>query len=530
MALSNAAKLVCFVTSSPAGETTHDYQVALTLQLDDRHPEIILGLDQRVEVQVGRSNLPPAARPAMGTARHWRSLNIMKVKEERQYGLFQIPLGSLGLELLVYLWPGRFFDRHQWRRIVDEVEAALGCVLWNPASVPAWVQKSSGIEPLPGLLDAIQEEVRCAQDLIRRPYEELNPPSQLSSHHLQDLPEHRLLLSWSRRRLGQVREVGRQLSDQVSDLERDQAALGANEQRREALRVEGEQVQPMLDLANRLRASLVRIGHEVEHLTPSGLELTPAIQRDHRLRRLLRAFQPTRREQLATQVAQLSGLPPLQAPRLFELWAVVWMIRCCRSEGWAVMSERPRGLPVAGRPTGWCWVLKRDGVQLIIDWEPPPTALDFKGLVPVEARNHPAMHPPSGLAPHPLGRLVALFPRTPDFIFRLIGPAGEALAIGDATLADPRFNEAERPESKVNKLFDYRRELAWQAPSGRLVTCDPLGAFVVLPGPRSHWISWEAYAAQLDCRLICPVPGGDNNSEAEDHLARLVDHLVDRVR
>lgn len=482
---------------------------------------------------------PPTGQPSCD----WFecALPIHEIANERCYGTRSLRINLPVAELNLYLLPARFFDEAAWLRMLDDIRSEMGYLPWvaetqHRVFVDLEPDRRFDVPHL--LVEDVRQEVAYARSLLRE-------PGFLAREQDTDYsPESLLLPLWARRRLNDLSRLleAEQASAErlVEEVQR-RAALGADNSRVEAVSAERNRHQAR---SVELRAGILAVRglmREVEQLPLVGPVLTPMMQFDHRLRRLLRAFRFRPEEKLAhgSTPKPFSGLQPLAAPKVFELWSVVWCIHVLRSNGWQVDRphiEGPVDFFVADSRARWT-ATKAD-LTAWIDWNAQPKSVEVDTCLPVDQRNprlsafEASLHEAIGFA-QPDGCWVSWRnPLTPDILIRVqTGSSATFSAIGvlDPTLADPERGEKSK---KPEKVASYLQKLAWLTPSGTLIRCLPLGGAAVVPGPRSQWADHEESAAVVDCRLVCPIPGvlEPHTGEAEVALMKLFDYLADGAR
>ncbi len=513
------------------------YDEPFVVQLDDRCPELYFAAtSNRIALERGgdgeRKQLAPevitsAGLPAEGlTWFSWKPLGG-EIAEQRRFGTFAARLrGAPEARLECYLWPASLFDRAQLVRILAEIEAELGCaVVWDAANLRSRahaeaIRSAGGQRDL--LIQDVDQELGCAQGLVLLPYRELGV---LSRSHttdvLDDLPEHRLMSAWCRKRVADLLQHESALMATLREVEARLSSCGPK--RAAEVRRERDDCSQRLSELRTVQTRVWSLFAHVRHLQ-SEVAVTPAVQRDFRLRRLLQAFQSKLSERPIMDQSSYSALPMLKAPDIFEVWGAVRMVRALRELGWTGDAPHVTGPPThgfAGSITHAVWTLSREGERLRFEFQPTS--------IQVNLGDAPGLHERTisrwtwaAEQIEERDTLLSGKERSPDYL--LIWSSGDccAFAIGDASLANPEFSDGTK---KIEKVGRYQAELRWKSGDDRLLSCQEPNAFVVFPGPRTRWTGAAEQEASKEHRLICPVP------EPDDEVARLeVARLVDGLR
>jgi len=492
-------------------------------QLNDRYPRLLLGGQGKyipkveseqtgiIEWVTDRKDLPEGL-----SWMAWCPLGKgSAVSEERRFGYYEATVtGSWQGRLRCYLWPAKLFDRAQLSQMIRDIANAFGRpVVWEQTDVPvrAYVTTTPGGSlEMRTLMDSVRAELRAVEQLHRM---RMLGNQETSSGWGEDLwlpgadtPEERLVALWALRRLQHL-TICRQWLDRTcaryTDALREYAGNEAKEkEHQDGLKRAGEELVQAGILAARVRG----IADQYSGIR-AGFELVPSMQRDSRLRRLLAAFAPATQEWIAEHKAQLSTLPPLKAPAIFELWGAVKLVDSLRSLGWSI---GPPELPCA--PEDWgqssddnCWwVGSKEDERIRLDFGPRPRCVDIAAIPALHERIDDARNWAARQLPADFSGLFSLGSRTPDYALRWWTEGGRAaVAIGDASLADPEHQKGK----KLEKVVTYRQGVAWRFSETRVVPCAPAGIFLLLPGPAKRWPDTvHSSAAQRDCYLLCPTP------------------------
>ncbi|HZH76685.1 MAG TPA: hypothetical protein VEY88_11670 [Archangium sp.] len=498
----------------------------MVYQLDDLYPKLLLGTDRKHLLRVESEQTGiidwEAAREDLPDGLSWMfwcplgtKVKGPAVSEERRFGYYEATVtGSWRGRLRCYLWPAKLFNRAQLSEMIRDIASAFGRPLvWEQTNAPvrAYVTTTPGRRlEMRALIDSVRVELRAVEQLYRM---RILGPQETSSEWGEDLrmpeadtPEERLVALWALRRLQHLTEYRQRLDRACA---RHTAALqeyAGNEKKEEEhqdkLKRAREELAQAVILAARIRGIADRYSG-----IRAGFELVPSMQRDHRLRRLLTAFAPATQEWFAERETQLSTLPPLKAPAIFELWGAVKLVDSLRSLGWSI---GPPEFPCAAEDWGQssddnCWWVGEKGEErLRLDFRPHPSPVDTAAIPPLHKRIDDARNWAAKQLPADFLGLFSLGERTPDYVLRWWTEGGRAaVAVGDASLADPEHQKGK----KLEKVVTYRQGVAWRLSETRVVPCAPAGLFLLLPGPSERWPDIvHSTAAQRDCYLLCPTP------------------------
>jgi hypothetical protein len=420
-------------------------------------------------------------------------------------------------------------SRLGYASMVDEVEAELGeHIVWTGRSESGryHIDKHASTHGIDHrLLDDIKRELDAAGSLLAQPYHEVAADLRIrTSHELQALPENRLLAIWSRRRLADLEALARGLSAVRKEITAAQTELRGNDPQVRSLKEKADQLR---EEDVRLRASLsrvTRVWSQSRHLDePSAMTLTPAMQRDARLRMLLTGLVSPPRERIAQMESVLSSRSILPPSEMFELWGAVRFVNILRALGWDAAAPEAEGPSVRGLGVGFLrcsWWLRRDHETIHFQLTPRPQLVDLATVPPPGQRPVGALEWAAIARLGNAGGLVCSKPATPDYALILTRGAGAALGIGDASLADPEFQDG----SKVKAITSYRNDLAFKH-AQTLVRCAPRGLFLILPGTLDRgWNALLNTANREDCHVLALSPGGPTEvSQVEPMLEHLRD-------
>lgn len=515
-----------------------------TYDIDDEHPWLYfrIGPGKRGPIKLsddstGTVEAVKGILPGDGWHR-WCPLEKRTFSNERRFGIYLSALNHSDATLRCCLWPRRLFGRAQLSALVQAIQDELGRpVLWerSDSAVRAFVLKTAegglnGEE----LIDFVSEELRAVADLRRsRVVDDDEDPGpspervSLLSGYLDDesIGEKSLVSIWAAARLRQMMRLHRSLEsarisheDAVRESARNRMAVESREKRIAEIRLISAKTL-------RMTAVLRELAERYAYAR-TAFQLQPSMQRDHRLRRLLAALAPKKAECLSDTTSETSSLPPLKAPDLFELWGGVSLARALKHLGW----ERTR-LSVGHTAEEWglgsveyCqWRFTKNDEHIVLDFAPRIKVVSASDLPPMHGRREEALvRAASSLTEKDI--LFSINAHTPDYTIRWSSGEARALIVGDASLADPRFQAGE----KVETICNYRPFVAWFCDDGRIVRCDRGGAtFALLPGPRGIWegTKVEETAAALDCYALLPEPGADCHVDLVERLSHLLDSL-----
>ena len=255
----------------------------------------------------------------------------------------------------------------------------------------------------------------------------------------------------------------------------------------------------------------------------TGPDPSPLLQRDHRLRLLLRVFAPSASEAIAESDSSRSSYPPLVLNQLWELWGIVWIARQFRLLGFDGLCS----VEAVETVTRCAWRLNRGDVTVELDFEAEPVLVRYDRLPPLHERKVPALE---WAARHQqldqdLPFLGLEMKCSPDYLIRVTRPAGKTLLVGDACLSSPLHHGTggDKLGSKPYTVERYRRTIAW-ASGDQIVRCHPMGGFVLFPPPSQAWHEFTTLPGASDCMLLCPNPTDD--TEATRRFGILLEGVV----
>lgn len=440
---------------------------------------------------------------------------------DRRMGRFELPLKApAGLVLRCYVIPAKLLGVADLWSMSEDVQRELDYpAAWEPdpsSRVRSWVKegRTAPRSRMADLLNTVRHELASARSLRRV------PPCEPGPHGLKCVPEVALVSQWAQRRGAELAQMETRLIDQIAALSRRRAEHSPTKRLNDYIEALDERERLLADLRS-LRPQVMYLIDRDELYMP--IPLGPIVQRDYRLRGLLVAFSPPVSELVSDQVSAWSHYPPVSLNHLFECWGSVWLVDQLRHLGFTGQADLAIGID---KLNGCSWQLRRGAFEVVVDYEPHPAQLDFETLPPIEERDSTAVE-------WAISRQYTTPERplfgsenccSPDYVLRIRGPGGFALAIGDACLADPGHHQAD--DAKAHVLKGYRRTILWRV-DDRIVRCDPFGAFVLLPGPAASWANLESKLRPLDVWHFYPRPRAADSTYPQ--FAQFIDRLLRRV-
>lgn len=441
---------------------------------------------------------------------------------DRRVGLFELELKvPQDTVLRCYVIPSKLLNVADLWSMIEAVEAELEVpVAWDPDSsrrIRSWAQDRPVARwSITGpLVEAVREELLAAQALRR------NPPLEPGRRgkNLDPAPELTLVSQWALRRARRLAQAEASLARDLSEQQlrgREQMP----EKRRVSMRAVEKETQQLLGEVRTLRA---RVLHQVipdELVQPITFGLLT--QRDLRFRRLLSAFAPPSSQLVSESHSSWSQLPPISLNDLFERWGAVWIVKNLRRLGFQGGPDKTMG---TDRVASCTWSLRRGAVNITLDYEAQPAQLCLDGVPPVEERGETAETWVAARqfvdADRPLFGTSAQC--SPDYVLRFQGPGGYALAVGDACLADPAYHH-HPDKSKIAEVGGYQKSIVWYV-NGRAQHCDPLGGFVLFPGPTEQWTHLAKQVRSKDIWICCPRPRSVD-VQAEERFVQFAQRMI----
>lgn len=455
----------------------------------------------------------------------WQRWDLTEnLSRDRRVGEITLPLKvPKRCSLRCYVIPIRLLDLPDVLQMIHEIEAEIGtAVVWERSTGRpdrAWSRREQGHASAPErLIELVDEELYAARAVRHQPFVELAPLARRGI----TLPENALVSHWAVRRFRELEDAARLIDGHI---EMSARLVESNRapKRLERIQAELNRLKTLAEQVGTLRANIAPLVAHSELSTP--MAPGPSHQRDHRLRRLLRAFAPPTLEQLSPFEATVSTYPPIRLNRLWELWGAVWIAKQLRALGFegGVSPRGPEGL------FSCTWTLCRGDVQISLDYEADPTLVDTTGLPPAHERLVPALEWASARQELDVDRpfLGLELKCSPDYLIRISTPTTRTLIVGDACLGTPEHHGTGEAKAKPYTVEHYRRTLGW-AVDGQVVRCHPMGGFVVFPPPASSWHKFENLQDVRDCTLLCPSPRAPAESSAR--LENLLNAVAPQVR
>lgn len=461
----------------------------------------------------------------------WQRWDLSEeLSRKRRFGEVTVKLNlPRDCALRCYVVPVALLTYRDVITMVEDVEAELGmAAAWDlVADQPnrSWsrpLSQSRSSTPAE-LLDEVDLEIGAAGSIRRNPFTELAPASRQGT----PLPENAIVSQWAMRRLSQLSDLEDCLSKSLATAKRRQA-LHNPEKRQNRSDAEVVRLIAIIARSNESRSLLATFIRELELGTQ--IYASPLLQRDHRLRLLLRAFAPSTSEAIAESHSARSSYPPLVLNHLWELWGIVWIARQLRSLGFDGLCV----VEAVETVTRCTWRLARGALAVELDFEAEPVLVEYDRMPPLHERKVPALewaalHQQLDQDRPFLGMEMKC---SPDYLIRVTTPAGKTLLVGDACLSSPLHHggSGDKLGSKPYTVERYRRTIAW-ASGDQVIRCHPMGGFVLFPPPSEAWHEFTTLPGASDCMLLCPSPGENNEAgrRLEIFLEAVIPGLVARV-
>jgi hypothetical protein len=473
----------------------------------DELPELILRCTNKGKLK-GKDkeiiNLEQGKRLALGLTGNWHSYPVYTKKNistERGFGFSSFTLDYPKVTVSYYVIPSKILSPIDVLWMIRDIEKMFGSFqVWSDDNNKMRAYANSNeynafINHTSTLIKYVKEELLAAQALTRSPYEEMQPNN--LSYVI--LPENNLVTSWAVKRHNELVAIESKLRVNAAEL-RDRSPKEILPSRLQELNTRLENNSLFRDDIGAIIAQLTR--YIKDH--PGFIELSPAMQRDYRLRKLLHAFAPPKKETLTFEKSMLSTLPPILLPDLFEIWCSAVLVRWLEVLGFKLSSSRPFKDETSGRLVGFIGDMLFEDIVVSLNYEVQPRRL--QGIPKNSDRTETALEW-AGRTQCADDELFGIVNQcTPDFIIKITGPKGFALAIGDATLADPEY--ITNAGTKENKLNTYRYGLGWRI-AGETIGCHARGIFLMYPGPHNQWSKLEENLSEYDCYLFSPVPSNE---------------------
>ncbi|TWB02452.1 hypothetical protein [Bradyrhizobium stylosanthis] len=467
----------------------------------------------------GRTGLTPLSDTAPEGTK-WQRWDLEgDLSWRRRFGEVSLALKApKNCTLRCYVVPVMLLSYRDVIAMVEDIEKELsvdvGWDMLNERPERSWSRRSDYGSSVSAaeLIGLVDDELRAALSVRRDPFSELGP----RSRHRLPLAENAIVSHWAMRRQGQLKDAGGVVR---SALEAMRSKAGRNSPEQRQKRIEGDigQLASLEHQLTDLRAMLAYLGDDAELAT--FVYPSPLFQRDHRLRKLLRAFAPRVSESLSEVESARSHYPPVYLNNLWELWGAIWLAKQLRLLGFQGVASTD----VADIVRSCSWRMTRGDIVVELDYEPTPTFVDHERLPPAHERQLPALEWAADnqkLDPH--RPFLSIDPHcAPDYVLRVTTRFGKSLIVGDACLASPKHHGkgTEKGDSKPHAVERYRRTLGW-ASEGQVIRCHPMGGFVLFPTRASDWAEFERMPGAGDITLLCPNPLDD--ADAGRRFAKLL--------
>ncbi|SFP80014.1 hypothetical protein [Sphingomonas rubra] len=505
------------VAEADGSHIVYDWNPDLWFQIRDDQPFLDI-LTRGYPAQLaGDAKLPKLTDPCEdGT--QWQRWDLAELlARKRRAGELTAELKNPRGVLRCYVVPTALLGYGDVVSMAEDVEAELGLPgAWDVlAQRPdrTWSRPRDALRPsMPSeTIRLVGEEMLAAHSIRREPFVELAPRSRM---HV-PLPENALVSLWAARR-------ATQLSDHRGEVAVALTAATA----RAARSNPGARQENIEGEARRLSATLARLSELKSLLAGFVLaeELSvqvhpgPLLQRDYRLRLLLRAFAASPSDAMTEFESARSHYPPVFLNNLWELWGAIWLVNEFRTLGFSGACSIEGGETIERCQ----WRLEKGTSTIELDFEAEPVLVDYSKLPPAHDRAISALEWVAHNQELDAGRpFVGTEEKcSPDYLIRITTPRGRSLLVGDACLASPgHHGRRSKNDTKPYTVERYRRTIGWAA-GDQIVRCHPMGGFVLFPPPADHWLELATLPGASDCMLLCPRPGGD--AEASRRLRSLL--------
>lgn len=438
-------------------------------------------------------------------ASKWSTLNLgAALSADRRFAMLRLKFTvPKGIELLLVVVPRKLLLAGDVLAMVTDIAEEFG---WFSAADAKRNGRWTGLDRFfgPGivttdgdLIQRIEEELVAARALRRYPYSAAEPLQRFDD----PVPiEDALVTRWAQTRCRQLRQL---LPGLDAARERAEQCLKGTipDKRRTSLEGAKNDHEQLRAKILRLQQDLRSLQDQREFSTP--LSLGPAMQRDWRLRRLLRAFAKPHVELPRLAWANPTSEPP-SLNQLFELWCATMIVRKLRELGFVGSLTAPW---VGATATGCSWELVRTGLRVRVDFEVDSKLADLEQLRVRTERSVTVLQAAVDqvCAEVDDARYVALSNEcSPDYILRIDERGSPFLLIGDATLADLPYLLKKGAQRKDDKVEDYLRNIAAVGESGSVVRGHQLGGFVLVPGAQEDWSTFAKPASDVAVIALHP--------------------------
>ncbi|MEZ4403421.1 MAG: hypothetical protein R3B06_25575 [Kofleriaceae bacterium] len=454
---------------------------------------------------------------------HWWALCPLAARKDdiardRRYGAIAVEASTpFPLTVVCYVWPGKYFSRFDYRRVLDEICIEFGTSI-------EWDDSSRDVRPAYAFLylapPRYAERFALIESALRGcRHWRVNHGKDVDEQDEEASDEERLVAVWAQRSALLVGEAIKDLRGFLGT--RPENGVHVTASVRRVSESHYNEAAELLTRACVLSDELSLLVFQ-SYRHRGAFRPTPAMQRDHRLRRLLEALAPRPEERWAAAETTISSTrAPLRATQIFEIWSTARLVAALVGLGWRV-TERVLGRSRAdgGFPVSHTVRFAREdnGVVLEFHYE-PAIRVPVIDVGPAYLREGPGLESLSSRGAQ--DGIYSYGKSTPDFALQVTTCDGRrALAIGDATLADP---ERAQTIPKSLELLAYRARVAWWT-NGRAVRCQEMNTFVVLPGPAGAWSALRE--AETDSTLFCLDSVARPDLELERRLSLFVERLI----
>lgn len=468
-------------------------------------------------------NLEKSKRLELGLTDSWYSYPVYKQKDistERRFGLSCFVLDSPKVAINYYVIPSKILSSIDVLWMIRDIEKMFDSFqVWadDDSRMRAYAnfhEYNSFIAQFSTMIKYVKEELSAAQALTRSPYKEIHPNK--LSHII--LPENNLVTNWAIKRNNELVLLEDKLRVNAAELR----TRSPNKILPMRLKELNSRLERNKLLQDDLGTIVAKLSSYIKD-APSSIELSPAMQRDYRLRGLLRAFAPPKKEALTFDNSFLSTLPPIRLPDLFEIWCSVILIRWFEALGFQVSSSRSFKDEASGRLVGSLGEMLFEDVIVTLNYEEQPRRIQN---IPKNTDRADTALKWAGRTQCEDDDLFGIVNQcTPDFIIKITGPKGYALAVGDATLADPQHTK--NAGTKEGKLNTYRYGLGWRI-GGETIGCHAQGIFLMYPGPHDQWSNLEEKLSEYDCYLFSPTATNELSAPPES-FRHMINSLISSV-
>jgi len=408
---------------------------------------------------------------------------------------FKVPKNTA---LRLYLVPSRVFSVADIQAMLEDIREELKVdAAWNPSSPHGRsivTVNPSSFELEDALLRAVEVELNAAGLVRRMPYCELNQRV--------PLPENAIVSHWALKRISDLKSLSAEAARNAAAQEL-RAANSPNDKREEEAKKEAARYRDLAQEAMRLLSRAARHIDPAELNTP--LPFGPAAQRDHRLRRLLRAFAAPSMELPTAQPGREASYPISKYGSIYELWCAVAMVKRLRRAGFSVdLIQATPGI----KSRAYQWRCALNDLMITLDFEPLTVPLRFENIPPARRRSVPAWQHEVQATLQP-GQFFSCSGKcTPDYLIRIEKKDSATLLVGDASAVNTVDVMGEdSAERKTAKVSEYVRNMGWVRNENVFLRPSPLGGFALHPGAQSAWDDMPVNPSGPDVAVFGFHPG-----------------------